>query len=174
MKILKTVFTLFVSVILFTSCGGESKKEKNQEKNEANTNLTSDNNKPEKDDNLSRVVITANDAMKFNKEEVYVKAGTRVKLILRHIGKMDVNIMGHNVVILKKGVDVADFAARAATEKENDYLPEGTQDVIAHTKMIGGGQITTVEFDAPSVGTYDFICSFPAHYALMNGKFIVE
>ncbi|HBX64839.1 MAG TPA: azurin, partial [Balneolaceae bacterium] len=26
----------------------------------------------------------------------------------------------------------------------------------------------------PEAGTYDFICSFPGHYALMKGKFIVE
>ena len=25
-----------------------------------------------------------------------------------------------------------------------------------------------------TAGTYDFICSFPAHYAMMKGKFIVE
>ncbi|MCB0632702.1 MAG: azurin, partial [Lewinella sp.] len=26
----------------------------------------------------------------------------------------------------------------------------------------------------PAPGTYDYICSFPGHYALMQGKFIVE
>ncbi len=29
-------------------------------------------------------------------------------------------------------------------------------------------------FDAPAKGTYDFICSFPGHWATMQGKFIVE
>ncbi|MBT8261281.1 MAG: azurin, partial [Bacteroidia bacterium] len=38
----------------------------------------------------------------------------------------------------------------------------------------GGGQSTSVTFMAPEVGTYDFICSFPGHSALMKGKFIVE
>lgn len=82
--------------------------------------------------------------------------------------------MGHNVVILKQGVVPAEFAAKAATEKDNGYLPSGTEDVLAHTDLIGGGQVTTIEFDAPPVGTYDFICTFPAHFALMQGKFIVE
>ena len=40
--------------------------------------------------------------------------------------------------------------------------------------MIGGGQSDTIEFDAPEPGTYDFICSFPGHYSVMKGKFIVE
>ena len=66
------------------------------------------------------------------------------------------------------------FAAKAATEKANGYIPTDSKDVIAYTEMIGGGQTTTIEFDAPAAGEYDFICSFPAHYAMMKGKFIVE
>jgi azurin len=69
---------------------------------------------------------------------------------------------------------MAEFAALASPLKANDYIPVDTQDVIVHTKLIGGGETTTIEFDAPAVGTYDFICSFPAHFAMMNGKFIVE
>ena len=69
---------------------------------------------------------------------------------------------------------MADFAKTAMTAKATDYIPEGTEDVIVHTKMLGGGEETTIEFEAPAKGEYTFICSFPGHYALMNGKFIVE
>ena len=170
MKVLKSVLTFFLAMTLFTNCGGGEKKEDSEEK----IKLTSDSNDVEEDENVSSVVITADDAMKFNTGEIRVKAGTKVKLTLRHIGKMDANVMGHNVVVLKKDVEMSEFAAKAATEKENGYIPEGTEDVIAHTEMIGGGQTTTIEFDAPAAGAYNFLCSFPAHYALMNGKFIVE
>ncbi|MEM6771051.1 MAG: plastocyanin/azurin family copper-binding protein, partial [Bacteroidota bacterium] len=27
---------------------------------------------------------------------------------------------------------------------------------------------------APAAGEYDFICTFPGHYGVMKGKFIVE
>jgi azurin len=66
------------------------------------------------------------------------------------------------------------FATSALQAKANEYIPEGTEDVIAHTALIGGGEETTIEFTAPAAGEYTFICSFPGHYALMNGKFIVE
>ena len=46
--------------------------------------------------------------------------------------------------------------------------------IIVHTEMIGGGEETTIEFDAPEAGEYDFLCSFPAHYAIMRGKFVVQ
>jgi azurin len=77
-------------------------------------------------------------------------------------------------VFLNKGVKRSTFASKAAGSKENDYIPEGTTDVLAYTKMLGGGETTTIEFTAPEAGTYDYICSFPAHFAMMKGKLIVE
>ncbi|HJL18809.1 MAG TPA: plastocyanin/azurin family copper-binding protein [Sandaracinaceae bacterium LLY-WYZ-13_1] len=46
--------------------------------------------------------------------------------------------------------------------------------MIAHTGLVGGGESDSVTFQAPSPGTYNHICSFPGHYATMNGDFIVS
>ena len=167
-------FTIkFLAIVFITSlafnCGGEEKKEE-----EEKVKIGSKKEVKKEDGNVANLVITADDNMQFNKSELKVKAGQRVKLTLRHIGKMEEAIMGHNLVILKQGTDVDEFSAKAATARDNEYIPEGTDAVIANTRMIGGGQVTTIEFDAPEVGSYDYICSFPAHYALMKGKFIVE
>jgi azurin len=40
--------------------------------------------------------------------------------------------------------------------------------------MIGGGESDTITFDAPEAGTYVFLCTFPGHYQVMRGEFIVE
>jgi azurin len=45
---------------------------------------------------------------------------------------------------------------------------------VAHTKLIGGGESDTINFTITEPGTYDYICSFPGHLALMKGKLIVE
>ncbi len=82
--------------------------------------------------------------------------------------------MGHDWVLLKPGTKIPEFATEASKFADNGYIPKDTKDVIAHTDVIGGGEETTIEFTAPAKGTYDFICSFPGHYALMHGKFIVE
>ena len=71
-------------------------------------------------------------------------------------------------------VEINAFAVKAAAARDNDYIPEETTEVIAHTKMIGGGETTVIEFIAPEAGTYNYICSFPGHYAMMKGKLIVE
>jgi azurin len=120
------------------------------------------------------IVIESNDQMKYNLSEIKVKEGQTVKLTLKHVGKLPVQAMGHNWVLLKKDVDMKAFAAEAMKARANDYIPENTNDVVVNTDLIGGGQETTIEFTAPAAGEYDFICSFPGHYALMKGKFIVE
>lgn len=123
---------------------------------------------------VANVLITTNDAMKFSVTEVRVRSGQSVRLTLKHTGKLDKKIMGHNVVILKKESKLSAFAMAAAAAKDNDFIPVATDQVIAHTKMIGGGEITRIEFKAPSSGIYDYLCSFPGHYSMMRGKLIVE
>jgi azurin len=170
MKLFRYLVMSLLAVSL-VACGGEEKK---KEEDSKKVKIGTKKEEKKVDENMANIVITGDDMMKFNLSEIRVKAGQKVKLTLRHIGKMDINVMGHNVVILKQGVVPAEFAAKAATERDNGYIPPGTEDVLAHTDLIGGGQVTTIEFDAPPAGTYDFLCSFPAHFAMMKGKFIVE
>lgn len=121
------------------------------------------------------VALASNDAMQFDKKEIKVPAGKKVQLTLTHTGKMAKEVMGHNFVLLKAGVDMAAFATAAMTAKATDFIPEAKKgDVVASTKVIGGGESVTITFDAPAAGTYQFLCTFPGHYAVMNGKFIVE
>ncbi|HKK26383.1 MAG TPA: azurin [Gracilimonas sp.] len=120
------------------------------------------------------ITIEGNDQMKYNLNEIKVEEGQTVKLTLKHVGKLPKAAMGHNWVLLTQGTNIQEFGAASAKAAGNDYIPEGTDNVIVHTKMLGGGEETTIEFTAPAKGTYDFICSFPGHYAMMKGKFIVE
>lgn len=128
----------------------------------------------ESSSNAITVELAGNDQMQFDKDEIKVKAGQKVTLTLTHSGTMTKEAMGHNFVLLKSGTDMAAFAQKAMAAKDNDYIPEGTDAVIVHTKLLGGGESDTITFDAPAAGTYDYICSFPGHYALMKGKLIVE
>jgi azurin len=121
------------------------------------------------------IVIKGSDAMQFDLKEIKVKAGQKVKLTLTHSGKLAKAAMGHNWVLLQQGVDVAAFGSKAAAARETEYIPKSEEaGIIAHTKLVGGGESDTIEFTAPKKGTYTYICSFPGHYALMKGSFIVE
>lgn len=170
---MNTIFKLFMcfSVVMLTSCG-ETKKEEKQEGFQYEQTPEKKESSEEKSQN--EVLITGNDLMKYNLKEIRVKAGEPVTLTLKHIGKLDIKVMGHNWVLLKEGSDLVAFAGEAATSVDNDYIPEGTDQVIAHTKMLGGGESDTITFDAPAPGTYQFLCTFPGHFGQMQGTFIVE
>lgn len=167
----KSIVTLFAIAALFTACNDTSKSETN----DAITPVETTAPPAEETSNITTISISGGDDMKFDKAELKAKEGQTVKLILKHSGKAPLTAMGHNVVILAQGVDMAKFATEAINAKDNDYIPKSMEaDVIAHTKTIGGGESTEIEFTAPAKGTYDFLCSFPGHSSMMKGKFIVE
>ncbi|MDC1226021.1 azurin [Algibacter sp.] len=168
MKIFKVVLVLIFSGVVI-GCGGKKEEKKEGFSYEKKTTTSK-----KVESNPNDVVITSNDAMQFNKKEIKVKAGEPVKITLKHIGKMDKNVMGHNFVLLKQGVSLVVFANKAASFATNQYIPKATEDVIAYTKIIGGGETAVIEFDAPAAGEYEFLCSFPGHSGMMKGKFIVE
>ncbi|MEM7186178.1 MAG: azurin [Bacteroidota bacterium] len=171
MKFVKYFFML-LSVTLFLACGGGGEEKKDEKKS---VTIGTTETKKKESSNAVNIGITGNDLMQFDKNEIRVKAGQEVTLTLRHVGKQELLIMGHNFVLLKQGVDLAAFGQAATLAgKDSDWIPNNGQDVIAHTKMIGGGQTTKVTFVAPAAGTYDFLCSFSGHWATMKGKFIVE
>ena len=48
--------------------------------------------------------------------------------------------------------------------------------MIAHTKIVGGGQTATVTFPTSKFTkgeSYSFFCSFPGHWSMMKGAFKV-
>jgi azurin len=123
------------------------------------------------------IEITANDSMKFNLTRFEVAAGQEVKLTLTNMGTMPKVAMGHNLIILKKDVDVKAYADAAVMAGATDYVPAAKADqVIAHTKLLGPKQSEEITFKAPAeAGEYPFICSFPAHFLSgMKGVMVVK
>ncbi|MCL6217011.1 azurin [Zunongwangia pacifica] len=176
MKYCKRIF-LGIIALAVMSCG-EKKEEKEKitigDNNSTSSAITTKA-KASDEEKVVEVFISANDQMQFSKNEIKVEAGNVVRLTLKHTGEMNEKVMGHNFVLLTQGTDISAFGQKAMTAgAEKNYIPEDGKQVIAHTEIIGGGESTTIEFKAPKAGRYDFICSFPGHYAVMQGKFIVE
>ena len=120
------------------------------------------------------LTIEANDAMQFNSQKFTVTAGQKVKLTLKHTGTLPKEVMGHNIVILKPGVNTEEFVAAAQLARDNDYFPKDKADqVVAYSKLLGGGESVTIEFVAPEAGTYQYICSYSSHWYMMKGEMIV-
>lgn len=110
----------------------------------------------------------------FDIKEFTVKPGQKVKLTL--VNPTDsVTRQPHNLLIVKIGKkDVVGMAANAGmTDPEfmttKQAIPE-SEDILFHTKLIQAGEEDTLEFTAPKEeGDYPFLCTYPGHWAIMNG-----
>ena len=169
-KQFKTSIFTVICMLALSACGGDAKKAETTEP-AATTEATT----ATPATAGTTLEIEANDQMKYNLSELKAVAGQEITLVLKNVGKMDKTVMGHNVIILKPGTDVAEYAKKAMAAKATDYVPASeSASVIAHTKLTSGGETDTITFTIAEKGTYEFICSFPGHYALMRGKLIIE
>lgn len=170
---MKNIFksiTLIAMITMVASCKDNAK---------TNTPESTDTHEHHKEvvveDTRFKVEISSNDQMQFDKKELKVPVGEPVVLTLKHTGKMAKNVMGHNFVLLNQGVDFNGFAEKASVASDTEYIPTSEEgSIIAHTKVIGGGESDTIEFTVSEAGTYEFLCTFPGHYAIMRGVLIAE
>lgn len=111
------------------------------------------------------VALTANDSIKYNLTSFEVEHGQKVTVTLTNVGKSPKVSMGHNFVLLDKNANWQKVDEDASTEAAHDYIPEkDSNQIIAHTKLLGPGESDSVTFTAPYVpGDYTFICTFPGH-----------
>ena len=126
-------------------------------------------------DKVCKLEIAGNDAMQYDKKELDVAADcTEVELTLSHTGKLPAAAMGHNWVLVKTADVTAVANSGMSAGLANNYLTPGDAHVIASTKIVGGGQSTTVTFPMSKLtkgGDYTFMCTFPGHYVIMKGTF---
>jgi azurin len=122
--------------------------------------------------------LKADDAMKFDQHSVTITATCKtITIHLTHTGKLPTATMGHNVVIAPTDAfqSVAQDGMKAGLA--GDYVKADDGRVIAHTKIIGGGETTMTAFPGSKLkagGAYTFFCSAPGHWALMHGQVVVK
>ena len=122
------------------------------------------------------VELTGDDTMKFSVTAIAAKPGESIHIKLTNKGTMPKIAAAHNFVLLKKGTDMTAFTTAAVMAQATDYVPEKFKDqVLAATKLAGPGETVEVTFKAPATaGSFDFICSFPGHFATMKGTLTVK
>jgi len=109
--------------------------------------------------------------MKYDKTELRVPAGCTVKIKFKNEGKDAAMI--HNFVLTEEGAieEVAKEGIAAGPDK--GYVPTMSK-VLFASKLLQPQEETEFSFPAPAKGVYDFVCTYPGHWKMMNGKLIVE
>jgi len=182
---MKSLFikSLFVMLVLaLAACGGETPEQAQEEE--------------AVDDGIRTIEVYGTDDMKFVVREaqdglrtggasgqyilleaIEAEPGEELRIRLTTNSTLPPSAMSHNLAVVDLGTDVDDFARKSLQAADNEYIsPEYEDRVIVTTSMLGAGETDTITFTVPeTTGEYDYICTFPGHFAAgMVGKLIVQ
>ncbi len=119
------------------------------------------------------ITVESTDSMTFNTKNIEVsKACKEFTINLKHVGKLPKTVMGHNLVISKESDKAGVLADGSKAGLPSDYVKAKDARVIATTKIIGGGESTSIKFAVNKLNAkdaFEFYCSFPGHASMMKG-----
>ena len=121
-----------------------------------------------------KIVIQSNDLMKYDKSAINVEKGKSYEITLKNVGKLPKVAMGHNLIILKPGINALTFGQALITNYgatvQNEWNPvKGSMLILKQTKMLGPGEQETLKIKFDKSGAYHYLCSFPGHFGQMRG-----
>ncbi|AWV06386.1 hypothetical protein C9I47_0664 [Lysobacter maris] len=122
--------------------------------------------------------IESTDAMQYTVHELSVPASCKTFTVtLKHTGKLPKTVMGHNFVLGRSAdIDAINRDGMAAGAA-NDYVKPADARVIASSKVIGGGETTTIAIPVARLDAgerYTYTCTFPGHSAVMRGSLALK
>ena len=168
MKFFPYSVLILVFAFAFAACGGSEQAPESEMEMEAGSEET-------EATSVSITIQPDGDNMMYAVESITAAAGSEVTLVLENTATAPAMI--HNIVLLTTDSDEEatriGMAALAAGEAM-DYVPED-EAILAYTPMANPGETVEVTFTAPSEpGSYRFICTYPGHFATMQGVLVVQ
>ena len=110
--------------------------------------------------------------MRYDTTEFEVKPGQKVKIVFKNEDDMP-----HNVCFFQAGTDVVEAANKQMDKPEEalkrNWIPDDPR-MWAHSKPVNPKENDEINFTAPEKpGVYPYVCTFPGHAAIMQGKMTV-
>ena len=120
------------------------------------------------------VLRTVHEALSYDAKRLTVEAGKPFEIIFEND-----DLMPHNLILCQQGaMQALGTAALTMTPDQLDkdgraYVPKSDQ-IIAATKMLEAGEKARLPIKALPAGEYEYVCTFPGHWSVMNGRLIVQ
>ncbi len=111
----------------------------------------------------------AGDSLEFDTSSLTVGTGSRVTLTFDNNSVLN----QHNWVLVNDGTK-DEVSQRGSSRQGTGYLEPNDPDVIAFTQLLDTGTVVELNFVPSTAGTYQFVCTFPAHNVTMFGSFEVS
>jgi azurin len=120
------------------------------------------------------VIRTVREQMRYDVPRLVIEAGKPFELVLEND-----DFMPHNLVIVKPGAReavgaAADAMQPGALDREGRAYVPALPGVVGATRLVESGNRATLKLTAPTqAGDYEYICTFPGHWPVMWGRFVV-
>ena len=168
MKNSQKLITGIILTCLF-ACSGEKKNTAKSEEKSVET-IEKIEEKKWETFNIGAVGNTMSE-MKYDIESITVKEGTWVRINLENKG-ID-NAMMHNIVFISYGTR-KEVASEAVKIWPSQNFVTNKKNIIACSDVAKPGESIVLEFKAPDIGNYEFLCTYPGHAEIMRGYFFVK
>lgn len=174
-RLLSLPFVLLLAVGLI-GCGGETSSDGSASKSNETT-TTQSSTSGEVDQTIT--IQPQGNQMKYKQTEFTVAPGETIELVFENTASSP--SMQHNVVIAESTDEslmqnIGEAGTKAGST--NDYIPQDDalqKQIIAYTPIAKPGETVSVTFTVPKqTGEYGYVCTFPGHWATMQGTMYVE
>jgi len=122
------------------------------------------------------VIKAVPEQLRYDTVEITVEPGKPFEVIFENP-----DLMPHNLVFVQPGTmqAVATAVQAQAPDKLDKqgraYVPDSDSRILGATKLIESGQKEALHLIAPmKEGVYEYVCTFPGHWAVMHGKLVVK
>ena len=170
------VFPVLVLLVVgLVGCGGSDSSSPSSTEASSSSSTTQTTQSSSGDVNQKITIEPKGNQMKFKQTEFTVAPGQTIKLVFDNTATSP--SMQHNVVVInstEKSVfrRVGEGGMQAGSAK--DYVPEDDA-ILAHTAIAPPGKTVSVTFTVPEqTGDYGYLCTFPGHWATMQGTMHVK
>ena len=109
---------------------------------------------------------------RFSTEKLEAPAGSKITLTFKNATTEVAK--AYNWVLLKPNSQMRVVNNALEAGESAGFLKEGDPEVIAHTKLIKGGESDTISFDAPPPGAYPYLSTTPGVHAVMKGVLTIK
>ncbi|MBC7399779.1 MAG: cupredoxin domain-containing protein [Mucilaginibacter sp.] len=117
------------------------------------------------------ITLGTKPGLKYDKLELTVKAGAKVKLTFTNNDDMP-----HNFVVVPQGqaIAVGELGTKLGLQAVKLSYIANTPKILFNATLVGPGSSQTIYFVAPKAGKYTYVCTVPGHFYVMQGTLTVE
>lgn len=115
-------------------------------------------------------VGTLGDELAYAAVEIRARAGSEITIeLVNNSGGMP-----HNIVFVNGDSDINPVGIAALQASKTEYIPQDELDrIFAYSGMAGPGETLSVTLTVPEEpGIYPYICTYPGHFTVMQGRLI--